>query len=85
MASKSSDALKVPPHDIEAEKSVLGAVLIDSSTISQVFEFLRSEHFYIKEHQYIYSAMLTLFEKQEPIDLVTLKNALKKSGNLKKV
>jgi len=85
MASKSSDAFKVPPHDIEAEKSVLGAVLIDSSAISQVFEFLRSEHFYIKEHQYIYSAMLTLFEKQEPIDLVTLKNALKKSGNLKKV
>lgn len=85
MASKSSDALKVPPHDIEAEKSVLGAVLIDSSAIGQVFEFLRSEHFYIKEHQYIYSAMLTLFEKQEPIDLVTLKNALKKSGNLKKV
>ncbi|MFH1827299.1 MAG: replicative DNA helicase [bacterium] len=85
MASKSSDALKVPPHDVEAEKSVLGAILIDSSTISQVFEFLRDKHFYNKEHQHIYSAMLGLFEKQEPIDLVTLRNALKKSGNLKKI
>src|SRR3990167_4228271 len=85
MVSRSSDALKVPPHDTEAEKSVLGALLIDAGTINQVFEFLRDEHFYNKEHQYIYSAMLTLFEKQEPIDLVTLRNGLKKSGNLKKV
>ena len=53
MASRSSDALKVPPHDTEAEKSVLGALLIDSSAINQVFEFLRDEHFYNKEHQYI--------------------------------
>ena len=85
MVSRSSESLKVPPHDTEAEKSVLGALLIDAGTINQVFEFLREGHFYNKENQYIYSAMLTLFEKQEPIDLVTLRNALKKSGNLKKV
>lgn len=85
MAPRSSESLKVPPHDTEAEKSVLGALLIDAGTINQVFEFLREGHFYNKENQYIYSAMLTLFEKQEPIDLVTLRNALKKSGNLKKV
>jgi len=85
MVSRSSESLKVPPHDTEAEKSVLGALLIDAGTINQVFEFLREGHFYNKENQYIYSAMLTLFEKQEPIDLVTLRNALKKTGNLKKV
>ena len=85
MVSRSSESLKVPPHDTEAEKSVLGALLIDAGTINQVFEFLREGHFYNKENSYIYSAMLTLFEKQEPIDLVTLRNALKKSGNLKKV
>ncbi len=80
-----SDALKVPPHDVQAEKSVLGAILIDPSAINLVFEFLKAEQFYIPEHQLVYSAMLTLFEKQQPIDLVTLQSALKKDGTLKKV
>ncbi len=81
----SSDALKVPPHDIAAEKSVLGAILIDPSAINLVFEFLRSEHFYAPEHKLIYVAMFSLFEKQQPIDLVTLQNALKKDGSLKQI
>ncbi len=80
-----SDALKIPPHDVEAEKSVLGGVLIDSSAIILVAEFLKSEHFYLSEHQEIYSSMLILFEKQQPIDLVTLSDRLKSEGVLKKV
>jgi len=81
----SSDALKVPPHNLEAEKSVLGAVLIDSAAMNIVAEFLKSNHFYLPEHQQIYSAMITLFEKQQPIDLVTLKNQLQHEGILKKI
>lgn len=81
----SSDALKVPPHDSEAEKSVLGGVLIDSSAINLVAEFLKPEHFYLNEHQLIYSSMLTLFEKQQPIDSVTLTDHLKQEGDLKKI
>jgi len=84
MVPKTSDSLKVPPHDLEAEKSVLGAALIDPSAMNLVFEFLRPEHFYNPEHQLIFSAMLTQFEKQEPIDLITLRNELKKEGSLKK-
>jgi len=80
-----SENLKVPPHDVEAEKSVLGALLIDSSAINIVAEFLRAEHFYLPEHQSIYSAMLTLFEKQQPIDVVTLQDQLKHEGTLKKI
>jgi len=80
-----SDLLKVPPHDLEAEKSVLGAALIDSSAIHLVAEFLRSEHFYLPEHQMVYSAMISLFEKQKPIDLVTIQDELKQEGNLKKI
>lgn len=83
--STASDALKVPPHDIQAEKSVLGAVLIDSSVLNIVAEFLKSDHFYLPEHKKVYSAMLILFEKQEPIDLITIQNQLKRQGNLKKV
>lgn len=81
----SSDALKVPPHDASAEKSVLGAVLIDSSAMNLVSEFLQPDHFYLPEHQMIFSSMLTLFEKQQPVDLVTLQSELKKAGTLKKV
>ncbi|MFH0979544.1 MAG: replicative DNA helicase [Candidatus Roizmanbacteria bacterium] len=81
----SSDALKVPPHDLEAERSVLGAILIDSGAINLVAEFLKKEHFYTLEHQLIYSAMLTLFEKQQPIDVVTIQDELKKTDSLKKI
>ncbi len=80
-----SENLKVPPHDVEAEKSVLGALLIDSSAINLVAEFLKTEHFYLPEHQSIYSAMLTLYEKQKPIDVVTLQDELKEEGTLKKI
>ena len=80
-----SEALKVPPHDADAERSVLGAILIDSAAINLVAEFLRSPHFYHPEHQIIYDAMLRLFEKQQPIDVVTLKNQLSEEGKLKDV
>lgn len=85
MPSLSSDALKVPPHDIDAEKSVLGAVLIDPAAVNLVAEFLRAEDFYRIEHQLVYAAMLELFEARQPVDLVTLKNQLTEAGNLKKV
>lgn len=81
----SSDALKVPPQDLQAEKSVLGAILVDASSINLVVEFLRLEHFYATENQFIYGAMLSLFEKQQPIDIITLQNQLKKDGKLKDV
>ena len=80
-----SDALKVPPHDLEAERSVLGAILIDSGAVNLVAEFLKPEHFYSLENQLIFSAMLTLFEKQQPIDVVTLQDELKKTDALKKI
>lgn len=80
-----SSQLKTPPHDLDAEKSVLGAILLDSSAIHLVTEFLHADHFYAKSHQDIYDAMIELFEKQEPIDIVTLKDALKSKGLDKKV
>ena len=80
-----SDSVKIPPHDIEAEKSVLGAALIDPAAINLVLEFLRPEHFYLPENQQIFSAMLGLYEKQSPLDVVTVKSELKQAGNLKKV
>lgn len=68
---------KVPPHSDEAERSVLGSILIDKDAIVQVSEFLQSDHFYQNKHGDIYRAMIALFEAREPIDLVTLPQKLK--------
>lgn len=80
-----NDPLKTPPIDIQAERSVLGSVLIDPTAINLVSSVLRPEFFYQPEHQKIYDSMLTLFEKQKPIDIITLKNELKKNKELTSV
>jgi len=80
-----SDILRVPPQDLDAERSVLGAILVDSSAISLVAEFLRADHFYLRSHQLIFAAMLDLFEHQQPIDIITMKNQLQKSGVIKEI
>ena len=76
---------KVPPHSDEAEKSVLGSILIDRDAIVQVSEFLQPEHFYQAKHGDIYRAMIELFEAREPIDLVTLPQKLKSKKSLEGV
>ena len=83
--SIASDALKVPPNDINAEKSVLGSILIDPSAMGLVAEFIHAEYFYLPEHQAIYNAMLSLFEKQSPIDLITMQDQLKADGAIKRI
>jgi replicative DNA helicase len=75
----------MPPQDLEAERSVIGAVLIDSGAMNLVAEFLKPEYFYDPANKTIFSAMLSLYEKQQPIDVVTLQDALNKQDALKKV
>ncbi len=75
---------RVPPHSEEAETSILGAILIDKDAIVNVAEFLRSEHFYNPQNGFIYQALLDLYEERQPIDIVTLKEKLKLSGDLTK-
>lgn len=74
---------RVPPHDTQAEQSVLGAILIDKDAMIDVAEFLRPEHFYIDAHSVVYKAMLGLYEAHDPVDVVTLVAQLKKEGTLK--
>src|SRR3972149_8955437 len=76
---------KVPPHDDVAEQSVLGAILIDKDAMVDVAEFLRPQHFYQEGHGLVFSAMITLFESHDPIDVVTVTAQLKKDGKLKDV
>jgi replicative DNA helicase len=70
------------PFDLEAEKSVLGALLLDKDAIVKVVEFLKPSHFYKTSHQTIYEAIVILYEKREPADLITVPAQLKKSGTL---
>lgn len=76
---------RTPPQNIEAERSVLGAMLINPDAVGAAIEVLRysgEEMFYLEQHQHIYDAMVGLFAKAEPIDAVTMLGKLSDSGKL---
>ncbi len=75
----------VPPHSLEAEKSALGSMLIDKDAIIKVSDFLLAEDFYHDAHKMIYQAILDLYDKRSPIDLVTLTNILDERDQLKQI
>ncbi|MBW2109262.1 MAG: replicative DNA helicase, partial [Deltaproteobacteria bacterium] len=76
---------KVPPHNVDAEQSILSAILIDNHTLPEVLEVLTAADFYREAHGKIFTAMVELFEKSEPVDLVTLANLLKKQEQLETI
>ncbi|WP_425059406.1 Replicative DNA helicase [Sporomusa carbonis] len=73
---------RVPPQNVEAEQSVLGAMMIEREAISKVSELLRPEDFYREAHRLIYSAMLELFNKNDAVDLVTVVEVLRRNEKL---
>ncbi|MFH1077326.1 MAG: replicative DNA helicase [Pseudomonadota bacterium] len=76
---------KIPPQNIEAEQSILGSILIENGVLYDVVEFLSEWDFYREAHRRIYHGILALFEKSEPIDLVTLSNILKDQNQLEAI
>jgi replicative DNA helicase len=76
---------KVLPQNIEAEQSVLGAILIDNEAISSALEILSPSDFYRDNHRKIYSAMIELYERHEPIDLITITDYLRSTNLLDEV
>lgn len=76
---------RIPPQNLDAEQSVLGALLIDKDAVVTVAETLRPEHFYRDTHGQIYKAMLNLYERRQPIDIVTITNELKKQKSYEEV
>ncbi|MBI4040061.1 replicative DNA helicase [Candidatus Daviesbacteria bacterium] len=74
---------KLPPQNIDAEQSLLGALLIDKDAVVRIAEVLHPSHFYrTEQHGRIYEAIVNLFEKREPIDLVTVTEQLKSNGSI---
>lgn len=76
---------KIPPQNIEVEKSLLGAILLDRDALVRVLTFLRAEHFYEKRHAIIYEAMKSLFMASISIDQLTLTDYLQKQHTLQEV
>ncbi len=76
---------KLPPQNVDAEKSLLGALFIDKEAINKVVDFLSADDFYNRNHQIIYEAAMRLFERSEPIDLLSLSNKLAEMGKLEEV
>jgi len=76
---------KIPPQNIEAEQSVLGSLLLDKDALLKVADFLRPDDFYRDDHKLIFEAILKLFEKRRPIDVLTLTDILEKEKKLREV
>ena len=76
---------RIPPHNIDAEESVLGAMILDRSAISEATETLRANDFYRTYNGEIYSAIVALFTENEPVDIITLSEELKRRDLLDKV
>src|SRR3989344_2952454 len=76
---------RIPPHSLDAEKSVLGALLIDRDVVVDVIEILRPEMFYSENHGLIFGCVMGLYENRDPIDVVTLSQKLKEGKNLERI
>lgn len=77
--------MKVPPNNIDAEESVLGALLIDKDAVVEVVPILRSEYFYQEKYGLIFEAIMTLYEERDPVDVVTVAEKLKSQKALTKI
>ena len=84
-ATKTVPAGKIPPQNLDAEMSLLGAVLIDEETLADISEHVKPHDFYDKRHGLIYAAMMRLYERHKPVDLLTLTEELKKKNDIETI
>lgn len=75
---------RVPPHNLEAETATLGAILLDSSALTNVIDFVRADDFYKQANKIVFDAIIRLWDRGESIDLITLTNELTTAGDLEK-
>lgn len=80
-----TEALKVPPHSVEAEQSVLGGLMLDNRSWDKVADLLVEQDFYRRDHQLIFSAIAQLFEQSHPVDVITLAEFHEQRGELDQV
>ena len=76
---------RIPPHNLEAEQSILGSLLIDQESIVKIADLVRPQDFYKSAHAKIFEIIIELYERHEPIDLLSVGNRLDERGILKEV
>ena len=76
---------KIPPNDVDAEQAVIGSMLTDKDAVIAAIEVLKEEDFYREDNKTIYSAILNLYNRSEPIDIITLKSELTAMGMFEKI
>ncbi len=76
---------KIPPHSLEAERALLGAILLEKDSLPKAVEVLKPTDFYKEGHRKIFEAMIALFERSEPVDLLTLREELRRRAELEEV
>ena len=84
-ADDALEALKVPPHSIQGEQSVLGGLMLDDEAWDRVADKVVSTDFYRREHQLIFSAMANLAEQNQPLDVVTIAEELERRSELEEI
>jgi replicative DNA helicase len=80
-----AEAARVPPHDLDAERAVIGAMLVSETAVAVVAERLAAEDFYSEVHRIIYGAMMRLYSRGEPIDQLTLTNELRSVNEFERI
>jgi replicative DNA helicase len=83
--TKSGQAGRIPPQDIEAERALLGSIMLRPQGFDEIVDMIVDDTFYVEKHRLIFQAMLALHEKSEPIDLLSLSTKLKEKKLLEKV
>jgi replicative DNA helicase len=76
---------RMPPHNMEAEQSVLGCMLLDKESVATATDFLKAEDFYAEAHKEIFESMLDIYDHGDPVDLVTVTEQLRQRGTLEAV
>ncbi len=77
--------LRIPPHDLDAEQATLGSIMLNPGALNEIIDIVQFESFYSEKHKIIFKAMIDLFSKNEPIDLLSLATSLKNRGQLEQI
>ena len=77
LTTKNYNNLRIPPQNIDSEKALLGSIMLRSDIIFDIMDIISAECFYSEKHRLVFNAMMDLFSKKEPIDLLTLSAKLK--------
>ena len=85
MADEQLDSLKLPPHSIEAEQSVIGGLLLENEALDKIADILRAEDFYQHDHKTIFQHIGKLIERNRPADIVTVAESLKSTAELSQI